>query len=561
MQMFQSYFAGAKPDETATRCWLLSISEDIFYLFQYFLSNKDYKSFLNSSKQFTKIKINTLQYRLNSKDAISFCDDQSFREIVLSRLKDKSRQLSVDISYFPKETGVFQNLNYLSGCKSVRLNIWEPPTSVFATLCNIQNLHLYGMSQFTSFPYLKNVKKLTLVSFFELTDVSQLFDVSEITLIHCKALTDISGLSKAVSIHLQDCERLTDISSLGTHQKKISIINCPVVEVNQLSKVSFLSFTDCKAINNIEELGNVAHLELINCPNIFNINQLTHNSFVAIDRCNQIISFDSLADIPSVSLKNVWIKTLNPFQYIQELKLSNCNHVKDLSPLMLVKRLTLEKCDGIFALTANLKDLDYLEIFGCENLRGIALIGNDAEKEQEMKKKRHVVLSCCFGIVEFSSLRNIFRVDIICFSNPLDATQLTNIAHLTLRLCGNICNLDALKDTRQTLILSQCNLLNSIPNGFENIPTVKMIDCPLLTNLDGLQNNKFVYLENCPNVATVKKLKTVKMVQIVNCPQSTDWNQLKNVVMSDNSPPVDNSIDWRFLNPFNSFQNPFYRLL
>jgi hypothetical protein len=561
MQIFQSYFADAKPNESATRCWLLSISEDIFYLFQYFLSNKDYKSLLNCSKQFTKLKINTLRYRLNSKDAISFCDDQSFREMILSRLKDKSQQLSVDISYFSKETDTFQNLNYLSGCKSVRLYISEPPSSAFASLCNIQNLHLYGWSQFTSFPYLKNVKKITLVSFSELTDVSQLFDVSDITLIFCKALTDISGLSKAISIHLQDCERLTDISSLGTHQKKITIINCPVVEVNQLRNVPFLSFTDCKAINNIEELGNVVHLELINCPNVFNVNKLTHNAFVAIDRCNQIISFDSLADIPSVSLKNVWIKTLNPFQYIQELKLSNCNHVKDLSPLMLVKRLTLEKCDGIFALTANLKALDYLGIFSCENLRGIALIGNDNEKEEEMKKKRHVVLSCCFGIVDFSALRNTFRVEIICFSNPLDATQLTNIAHLTLRLCGNICNLDALKDTRQTLTLSQCNLFTSIPNGFENIPTVKMIDCPLLINLDGLQNNKFVYLENCPKLTTVKKLKTVKIVQIVNCPQINDWKQLNNVMISDNSPPVDNSIDWRFLNPFNSFQNPFYRLL
>ncbi len=80
----------------------------------------------------------------------------------------------------------------------------------------------------------------------------------------------------------------------------------------------------------------------------------------------------------------------------------------------------------------------------------------------------------------------------------------------------------------QSIYLDNANSICTI-KGFEEIPTVRLINMWALIDISGLGRNRYVELNNCPQIKDVSSLANVSVVRIEECGNILDFNVLSKV--------------------------------
>ncbi len=77
---------------------VMDLPLDFHLHLQSFLRNDDIHYFLNSNKQhFNFVKYETIYYTLTAEKSREYVEDERFREMILSKVKDGSKQILIDI--------------------------------------------------------------------------------------------------------------------------------------------------------------------------------------------------------------------------------------------------------------------------------------------------------------------------------------------------------------------------------------------------------------------------------------------------------------------------------
>jgi len=160
------------------------LPEDMIYEIGTFLSRKDFRSLLSTSKKMKYSKYKYQYLNLNKETSTLFASNneegQSLRNEVLLQIQNPNKQLLVDFCW----------------CKQI--------TDV-SMLGNVHTLILYACKQITDVSMLVNVNTLNLNWCNGITDVSMLGNVHKLDLHNCYRITDVSMLSNVYELNLAWC--------------------------------------------------------------------------------------------------------------------------------------------------------------------------------------------------------------------------------------------------------------------------------------------------------------------------------------------------------------------
>ncbi len=167
---------------------LIDLPEYIYYSFRDYLSQDDYQQLLNTSKSiFILTKRNSIIYRLTAKYSIKYCEDKNFRNQLLQKVENPSKQIIIRLDYSKIQR--------------------------HEELFNLVPVYLIC----TSFPYttMQNIKELILEKYYENTTFLDFSQCAKVTYSCCNEVTDISVLKDCEDVTLFSCENIRDFSSLG----------------------------------------------------------------------------------------------------------------------------------------------------------------------------------------------------------------------------------------------------------------------------------------------------------------------------------------------------------
>ena len=158
----------------------------------------DLKSLCDTCLLFAILK-KYINYKLNREYSLMYYDDILFRNIVLNKIFNPSKQLHINLS----ECDNIIDVSALGHIHTLDLTNCENITDVSA-LGNIHTLYLTGCN---------------------ITDVSMLGNVHKLVLRCCYDITDVSALGNVYTLNLSNCYNITDVSSLG-NVHKLYLDNC-----------------------------------------------------------------------------------------------------------------------------------------------------------------------------------------------------------------------------------------------------------------------------------------------------------------------------------------------
>ena len=251
--------------EATTQPQLTQTMLTVFSMLHFFMSLTNYIElgyYCSTCRLLFKFKKHT-NYKLNDDYSHLYKNDETFRNMVLSRIVNPQKQLYLilDCDFYSNIVtdlsvlGNVYSLN-LSGCKitnmcnnRVDLSVLENVHSLNLSSCHfseiikinkIDTLNL-AMSNISNVCVLKDVYMLNLKNCVNIRDVSPLRNVRYICLSGCR-ISDLSGLENADTLDLTYCDNITNVSPL--------------------SRVRVLDLSYCENIIHIDTLVNVSVLQL-----------------------------------------------------------------------------------------------------------------------------------------------------------------------------------------------------------------------------------------------------------------------------------------------------------
>jgi hypothetical protein len=529
----------------------------IIYLIVQSYIPKDYKHFINSCKSILRdIKEETIYYNLNQQCSFRYCQDVAFRSLLLSKIKRKQFQISLNFRQF-KKFCTYHHVIPSSTVYAHAVGVNKLKFEGIDGLCslesfsNIEELNLYSLSEVTSTEGLFNISKLCLNNFGALIDINNLVFLQECSLIKCPFLSDISALRNVKTLHLEDCPLVTDLTTIGYHQKCRIILcgNGGLMDISTLGNVTKsleldnIKFTEFPFIHNIPEikLSRCHWLTVLSNNDIFPYRKTW---IISLESCPNVVTFAPLHDIAIVK-----IRSMN--QALSEDSLTSLTTVKSLSleatllysklPLLpQLNKLEIRKETGFLNLN-NFSHLTSLLVDNCANLQLTNL--------------------SCFGNIPYLSLSCVRIPDLIGLGKGNKCVTLTAIDAATrnkqalhtipeLQLIN--CNLWIIDDyfsfvrsltiernskLKYTgvfahlyqLTLSYCDVLTVIVK-LENVHIVNILFCHNLVDLSGLGNNYAVKLYKCDSVESIEPLRNVKELRISHCKKILSVEGFSNVL-------------------------------
>jgi hypothetical protein len=221
----------------------------LFQEVQEFLDNGDYADFMRSSKDlFEDVKRETYRLTIRSRDMEKFLSDSSFRDYVLSKIKDPRLQLCLTYSFPARVTHRSDLEQLFTVCQKLVMEqllthpcqklVLKRNTSGIKTVpgwidyLNQRNfVRLERNDTVENFQGLESLKHLWLQEFNALSDVSHFTHLSSLCLRRCPLVKDISALKSLKKVVLEFCDGIEDISPLG--------------------RVSFIAINTCENITRI----------------------------------------------------------------------------------------------------------------------------------------------------------------------------------------------------------------------------------------------------------------------------------------------------------------------
>eukprot|EP01040_Poterioochromonas_malhamensis_P000652 gene652-695_t len=316
-----------------------------------------------------------------------------------------------------------------------------------------------------------------------------LITAAQITLKTVNSLTEIAPKLKSLDLsclfpyEFNDYHIFQSISTLrlpgnrnGT-EKKPSL--SPVFE----SKTLKLVFFDLKPWNNSHAVfDNLQDLELTRCSGIvtlpvisslkvLKINLLQHLKTIPTLMNLQVLHISSCGALVSIAsfqpaLMKVVIDDVYPI-----------NHISFDSPL--IEEVSLSRCPGITDLST-FRNIPKLWINNCAGITSLEGLGGSSLEEDQ----RIIDLKYLRNVNDMSGLHHIHSLRI---SNMTIHEGISDINNLELTYCKLSTTKD-LKNVRNSLTLIRCDQLTKLEN-LQGIPLIEINRCSKIDSFDGLKND------------------------------------------------------------------------
>jgi hypothetical protein len=550
-----------------------SLPTALFPVFQDYLSSLSYRRFLSSCVAWKAVKRDTAYFKLSREYSQKFLVDSSFRTKLLSRVKDKSKQICLrcydlfgnededevidedanrkDLKLGPADT--LEALKHFQDVHNLSFSDWSviqyiKQVSYFSGIHTLQ-LHEAGSGEIKDFNGLTNVYNLTLQAFGDIQDLSGLpfSTLHSLTLRDC-CIADVSCLGDIHTLKLINCGGFPNLTGLGRKNYDVTLHYLSLIkDFNILGNCHKLQIFDCPLFEDVSGLGNVYDLYIAGCPQVRKgMEALTNNHRLCLNAGKNPTDFSSMRRVVLFSLyKAIDIQGLESFSCLEYLKLVRCSALRDISILARIKtlkRLVLRNCKFITNVTM-FGFLRYLKIFGniaitdltglgsvfhiylkaCHALRSLKGLGvnNHRVYIQEcplisdfspLKQCHMVLVSDCPGFNKVSDVSDVHSLLLYHIHQLNDVSSLKNVQFLVFFGCSGLTTLEGLENVH-TLYISACGNLVSCGNKTMNNDCVRIQACDKLTDVSALSSVRVVRLINCPVIQDVRALKKCVVVE------------------------------------------------
>ena len=242
---------------------------------------------------FNKYKKHT-NYKLNDDYSHLYKNDETFRNMVLSRIVNPQKQLYLNLNFYFEYYNIFTveelsvlgnvySLN-LSGCKITNTNMCDGSID----LSVLENVHSLNLSS-CRFLEIININKIHTLNLGRclITDVTPLKDVRVLNLQHCYNIRNVSPLRNVRYICLYGC-RISDLSGLENIDTLDLCLCNNITDVSSLSSVRIIDLSFCRNITHTDALVNVSALNLSNSPvDVFTLGKLIKKvPTLLVNRCD-----------------------------------------------------------------------------------------------------------------------------------------------------------------------------------------------------------------------------------------------------------------------------------
>lgn len=479
---------------------IVDLPESIFRSLNTFISNDDYRCFLNTSKEyFSSVKRHAIYFSLNSEKSFLYVLDLSFQELLLDKVENGWKQIGLnfefDIPLIPHNLPLHKIVSETSAISVDRL-------------IGLNAEIVQGVQNVREMPNIPNIRQLKIYKSQDFKDVSNLSHLSSLSIIGESVIEDIRPLENIEELWLGGCPFVKDYSKFnGSKQKILCLKNCPnLTNVVNFAGIRTLELSHCDHLVDVSPLRGIYDLSLSHCRYVSDISGLGgHHRICLRFLDNDILTgTEVLLHIPHVELTFSPIADLNDLRFAKVVKLYKCQRIVDVSPLKNAKTVVL---DGGY----DLKDLTPLQ-----HVPELEIISHLIRPTTLTKMKNNSItfIDCSFKDLKntdvfsnFKHLRIFNNITIVNLINKRKIEGLLSLQSLELQFCEKLTNVDGLGD----------------------IPTIKLISCHNLIDISGLGRNHHVLLRSCSALKDVKSLATVPIVTIVECDKVRDYKYLANV--------------------------------
>jgi hypothetical protein len=520
-----------------------------------FRLSSHWKNFLNTSKEvLQQLKKETQLLELRGDMARQYFNCPAFREQVNSTITDYTTQLSLTIKALNGNPTNEQDPHEIKsllfsgegqkfpGAKSLNIShclipSLPPLTNVLGVVlnnCTIQSSTAFGyvkdlnitnvlpfeinlldlgahsLTEFSvwsigalvdlhDYQELRGVRTVRIESCDSVSNVECFQHARNLSLVGCKNITNVSCLGKVVELELTDCIGITDVSGLSTCLS-VSLSGCiNISEVSCLGSVTHLNLSDCVNVRDVSALGRVRHLYLRGCYGISDISQLGFNYILDLSGCPLITSVSSLGSVYRLSLSEFQGNDISALKNVKELDLSRSPHVSDLTSLSnSVEVLNISHCNLIVNITMlhKVKSLDLVGCFQIKDVSGLKSL-QDLEMNPMMTQSLETI-EIEKGYETFRQLKAL----------SMGKTKDIDLVLAELQSCRSlgisssypsISSLSLVRNLRH-LQLSECSLVETLPNNLIYLKSVGIHKCPHFQLIPELPNLKNLSVINCPEL-------------------------------------------------------------
>eukprot|EP01040_Poterioochromonas_malhamensis_P013219 gene13219-14510_t len=491
------------------------IPEAIFPIIQSFLMAEDYHYFIHTDKRFFEgIKQKTIYYSFNYFYSIKYVMDKAFQTLIQGKVNDTSKQVCLLLDRSAMSSQVL-----LLSVHQLILNDgqWEeylPKPSMNQELPPLfLNLSSIITSSFLDsddlpLPFLPSLKELTFNSNSSLLHITTIRNLLKLSLYFCPSLLEITIDYPLLELDLQGCRLLRSINPSGNNPilaKTVLIQNCHNLHFNdfqQYSQIQNLTISECRQDfpTSLKHLKGIHSLSLIECSKLSNISELGNHyqleiSFNRIDQATSpLVGYEILQGISHVILKRVNIVDVHVLREAKSLYLEYCEGITDVSPLMNIMDLTVDKCWNI----SNLHLLTKIPRLFLTNIKDAII----EYQERDSSDYKHQILS-----IQSCSLQQSFFKPMLCLYKLF-------LGDLNIPLQFNDDILSSFP-LLQYIGITRCEIQSM--KGLGRIHTVEIRYCNELEDINGLGENHTVILSQCGCLDDVRCLVNVPVVTIIWC--------------------------------------------
>ncbi len=459
---------------------LVNLPDVIIRYVQSFLHFDDIHYFLNSNKlYFSSLKREMIYFSLNKKKSQEYVEDERFREMILSKVKDGSRQIGLsfdrqftlpdirDIVAHKIDFGGSYYPHFPEKVSSLVMNLPNKVTEI-RFLPMLQELQLSNCINIKDFSNLSHLKRLELHDATQLTDITPLQNIPDLSFINCPNIENLSILSskKQHTLFLSQTA-ITDVSFLRHIQTVDLCYIDDLIDVSPLYGIKNLLLYGCFSIQDISCLGNHHKLTIADCRSI----ERGYECFRTV-RHAEVLGYE----VPDVCV----------FQEAKSLRIT-----------------FFRSMESQFFLLRDISDL--------------ALVTYETDRKE------------VYNITHLRNRRLSLYEDIIKIHNCNFPSQLR---HLRVERCDQIVKIinegkTSIFQHLQSLHIIDCWIEHV--NGLGDIPTLILESCFKLHDISGLGRNRCVELNYCPKIHDVRNLDTVPIVTMKNCNGILDFSCLSSV--------------------------------